>query len=150
MIDTSKTRTRTRVATYLIGTKGDEILLAFRQNVGHMNKMWSLVAGHVYERESPKEGMIREFEEECGLRLKAEELETIGMMYSKCDDFDYINLIYKADLTGKKIVNQEPHKCGALTFHSLASLPEPMDPYIKKIIRKSFEKNVWICENGFS
>ena len=93
--------------------------------------------------------MIREFEEECGLRLKTEELETVGMMYPKCDDFDYINLIYKADLTDKKIVNQEPHKCGSLTFHPIESLPEAMDPYIKKIIEKSFEGKVWICENGF-
>ena len=148
-MDTSKTRTRTRVATYLIGTRGDTILLAFRQNVGHMNNMWSLVAGHVYERESPIVGMVREFEEECGLKLKVGDLKISGVMYSKAKDFDYINFIYTADLSGKELENKEPHKCGALEFHPLNELPDPMDPYIKKIIKKSYEGGLWICENGW-
>lgn len=150
MVDTSKFRSQTRVATYLIGYRGDSILLAKRQNVAHMNNMWSLVAGHVYERESPVVGMIREFEEECGVLLKPDALEVAGMMYSKGESHDYINIIYKADLTDYNLINKEPHKCAELKFHPLNSLPDPMDDYIKKIIKKSYEGSVWICENGFN
>ena len=72
-----------------------------------MNNMCSFVAGHFYERESPFIGMIREFEEKCGLRLQPHELEVVGVMYSVSADFNYINLVNKSDLSRKKIENKE-------------------------------------------
>ena len=144
-MDSSKTRKKTRIAVYLIGLRGNMILLGKRVNVDHMNGYWSLVAGHVYEGESASSAMKREAKEECNLDLKQEELEFVGAMHHKSPPFDYVNFIFKANLEGKFFQNKETEKCESLCFHSIHNLPKPIDPYIIEMIEKSL-KGAWISE----
>ncbi len=148
-MDTSKQRKNTRIASYVVGYRSDTVLLAKRQNVEHMNGMWSLVAGHIYEGESATVGMIREFEEECGILLKKEELKPIGVLHSNSGGFDYVNFIYLVDMTGKAVENKETHKCAELRYHPVDNLPKPMEEYVKNIIKRSFKGDVWIAEAGW-
>ena len=69
--------------------------------------------------------------------------------FPKTKDFDYVNFIYKADLTDKTIENKEPYKCAELKFFPLDNFPKPMDDYIKMIIQKSYDEPLWIYENGW-
>lgn len=145
-----KHRTKTRIAVYLIGLRDNQILLGKRQNTNHMNGYWSLVAGHVFEGESCLQAMIREAQEECNLILQPHELILIGAMHHNSMPYDYVNFIYKADLTGRDLQNGEPSKCEQLLFHPLDALPMPVDPYVHEIIKKSTtEKNCWVTEYGW-
>ncbi len=145
-----KNRKKTRVAVYLIGTRGNSVLLGKRQNTGHMDGCWSLVAGHVAEGESSSKAMIRELEEECGLKVEPNDLVLIGSMHHKSPPYDYMNFIFHVDLTNHEPQNREAHKCEVLKFHSIESLPGPMEPYIKEIIQRSVPQNgIWISEYGW-
>jgi mutator protein MutT len=145
-----KNRKNTRVAVYLIGTRGDTVLLGKRQNTGHMDGCWSLIAGHVDEGESSTRAMIRELQEECGVRIEPNELSLIGSMHHKSPPYDYINYIFHVDLMNHEPQNVEQHKCESLAFHSVTSLPTPMEQYVMDIIQKSVpQKGLWICEYGW-
>lgn len=149
MLD-DKTRIKTRVAVYLIGMKDDHVLLGKRKNASHMNGHWSLVAGHVAEGESASDAMIREAHEECNITLAPYELTLIGAMHHLSPPFDYINFIFKADLSNHNPTNREHHKCEALDFHHINQLPQPMAPYIKDIIHNcTSNESKWIIEYGW-
>lgn len=145
-----KERSLTRIAVYMVGFREDSVLLGKRKNVSHMNGYWSLVAGHVYEREPASQAIIREVYEECALILNLDDLQMVGVMHHNSPPFDYVNFIYKVDLSEKKIKNNEKYKCDELKFFSINQLPNPMEDYIQQIIHSSFiSKSLWISEFGW-
>lgn len=148
-IPNDKDRTKTRIAVYLIGMRGDTILLGKRKNTGHMDGCWSLVAGHVAEGESATRAIIREAEEECGIRLSSDELQLMGAMHHFSDPFDYVLFTYFVDLNSHQPENKEPLKCETLEFHSIHALPTPMNDYILEIIQKSIAGKIWVSEYGW-
>ncbi|MCP3660125.1 MAG: NUDIX domain-containing protein [Bacteroidetes bacterium] len=89
----SHNRKQTRIASVLIGTKENKILLQKRINTGYADGHWSLVAGHVDEGESASKAMIREAYEECGLILAPEEISHIGVVHHFSKPHDYIGRI---------------------------------------------------------
>ncbi len=145
-----RNRTKTRIATYLIGMRGDTILLGKRKNTGHMDGCWSLVAGHVAESESSSQALIREVAEECGILLSPNELHLIGAMHHYSPPFDYVIFAFFVDLSKHQPENREPHKCEALEFHPINALPTPMHAYITEIIQKSTARTPWISEYGWN
>lgn len=145
-----KNRKHTRIAVYAIGTRGESILLGKRKNTGHMDGCWSLIAGHVAEGESSSRAMIRELEEECGVRVALHELSLIGSMHHKSPPYDYVNYIFHVDLMNHEPENREEEKCEQLAFHQVQALPAPIEPYIREIIQKSVPyTGVWACEYGW-
>lgn len=148
-MSTDKNRSHTRIAVYLLPFEGDKIWLAKRQNTGHMDGNWSLVAGHVHEFESCRNAAIRELEEECGLLLPPQAFKLVGAMHHNSTPFDYVNYVYKIDLSGNKLSNLEPEKCEQLAAFSLDNLPRPMENYVEFIINKSTQRQIWIEEYGF-
>jgi 8-oxo-dGTP diphosphatase len=144
-----KNRTKTRIAVYLIGVRGDTILLGKRHNTGHMDGHWSLIAGHVQEGESASNAIMREVEEECGIRLAPHELSLIGAMHHYSPPFDYVNFIFTANLNAHEPINKEPHKCEILAFYPLNDLPVPIAPYVQTIITQSITQKPWIKEYGW-
>ncbi len=146
-----KNRTKTRIAVYLIGTKNNKILLGKRINAQHMNEHWSLPAGHVFEGESASNAMIREAYEECGIHLKNENFTIIGALHQFSDPYDYVNYIFKVDMSDFQIINMEPDKCEELAFFDINQLPQPIAPYIQEIITTSVHATIpWITEIGFT
>lgn len=148
-MQTDKNRQSTRVAVSIVGYRADHILLARRHNSGYMDGYWSLVAGHVFEREPPSQAIIREVHEECGLLLAPHELQLVGSMHLNSNPFDYCNYVYKVDLSDKIIINNEPDKCAELSFFALDRLPEPLIDHTRYIIEQSFAQTPWIAEYGW-
>jgi len=145
-----KKRERTRIAVYLMGMRGDAVLLAKRQNTGHMDGHWSLVAGHVYEGESATQALLREVKEECGIDLSPDAIKLIGAMHHYSHPYDYVNFIFSADLTHHEPINKEEHKCEMLAFHSVHELPDPLVHYVQEMIKQNMNaQNFWICEFGW-
>lgn len=144
-----KKRSRTRIAVYLVGMRGDTILLGKRHNTGHMDGHWSLIAGHVQEGESASKAIIREVEEECGITLALHELSLIGAMHHCSPPFDYVNFIFTANLSAHEAINKEPYKCEILGFYPVQDLPSPIAPYVQSIITQSIRKIPWVAECGW-
>lgn len=148
-MNSDKNRTHTRIAVFLVGMRDQHILLGKRINTQHMNGCWSLCAGHVYEDESIVQAMIREAYEECNLILTPEDLQLVGAMHHRSPPFDYINFVFKADLTNHELYNNEPHKCQTLAFYPLHELPMPVEPYIRDIIERTVQGGSWVMEYGW-
>lgn len=150
-MNSDRNRRVTRIAVYLVALRGGQVLLGKRGNVDHLKGYWSLPAGHAYEREVCEHAIRREILEECGLELP-DNLECIGVMHHNSPPYDYVNFIYRAELSSEAVVhNLEPEKCSALEFFAPDALPQVMAPYIKDMIRRSiFAKSPWISEDGWS
>lgn len=123
------------IVPHLILRKDSKILLTRRSQT---NKIWSshwhCVTGGIEAGESPKEAIIREAEEEIGIKLKDVTLETTVFLVEK-DYFDSMKKFYALELffvsdlgDDQEPTNLEPLKQNSLGWFAPYKLPEPMIP----------------------
>lgn len=129
-------RSKAILAAYLILTnKKGEILLSKRKNTGYCDGMWGLVSGHIEEKESLIDGLIREAHEEAGFSIKASELQFGCMIHRNSDDNSRIDVFFVWEPESiPKVKNMEPDKCEELRFFALDQLPETTIPYIEEVL----------------
>lgn len=120
--------------------RGDEILLLLRKNISS-DGLYGLVAGHLDGEETVTEAIIREAEEEAGVRLSPQDIDvkTVCHSYSAHNNKEFIQFFAICKKWNGEIVNNEPGKCGDLRFFPITDLPESMVPYIKDGIKKTIE-----------
>lgn len=122
-----------RVAVYLVLFNGDKVLLSRRENTGHKDGMYSMVAGHVDGNESLAAAMVREAKEEADLTVREADLQAVHTIhYTR--DIEYIMVFFTAEKWIGEPKNMEPEKCGDLAWFPLDSLPENTIPYIRQAI----------------
>lgn len=134
-----------RVAVYLFLMKGDSVLLLRRYNTGWKDGEYSVVAGHVEEREAIVDAMIREAKEEAGITLRAEDARLAHTQHRVCPDVEYIDFSFVATAWEGEPTNLEPEKCDDLSWYPLESLPPNTIPYITHVI-ESIQQNVPFSE----
>lgn len=132
-------RHRARCASYLILRRDDEVLLMQRKNTGFRDGKYSVVAGHVDEGENFREAMIREAEEEVGIQLEKEDLNTTTVLHRRSGDAVYIDIFFVADDWKGEPTNEEPEKCGELIWVDRNDLPEDTIDYVEKVIEEMEE-----------
>ena len=66
----AKERFKITPASYFALIKDGQVLLQLRKNTGYRDGEYGLVAGHVEPHESFAQALIREIEEEAGIKLK--------------------------------------------------------------------------------
>jgi 8-oxo-dGTP pyrophosphatase MutT (NUDIX family) len=74
-------RVKLPVAVHLFLIKDGNILLLRRYNTGYENGNYSIVAGHIDGNEHIYNAMIREANEEAGINILKENLETIQVVH---------------------------------------------------------------------
>lgn len=126
-------------ASYLILENDDQILLMKRQNTGFRDGMYSLVAGHVDEGENFRKAMVRETEEEIGVEIDRNNLETVSVMHRKSDGEIYVDIFFRTDTWIGKPSNEEPEKCEELIWSETDNLPENTIKYVQKVIHEMDE-----------
>lgn len=136
------------IAVYLILREGNKILLQQRANTGFMDGMYGLVSGHVDENESPKEGLIREAQEEANLILTPEDLNIVHISYRKDVDRTYCDIYMQADKWQGEIKIMEPESCSDLSWFEIDGLPDNIIPYINDIL-DNIQKGNHFSEVGF-
>lgn len=129
----AKKRTNASVSSYLILKKNDAILLGLRQNTGYCDGMWSFPAGHVEEGEPASAAMVRETEEEIGIRLDPSDLEAVHIMHRQSNRLN-IDIFFTCTKWEGEIENKEPQKCAGLSFFPLEALPENFVGYNRKVL----------------
>ncbi len=140
-------------AVFLILIKNNKILLLKRQNTGHWDGYYSLIAGHVHAAESFLKAIIREAREEANIFLTPTDLKFIHLMCRVAhknppDIRDRVDIFFKAEKWKGKIKNMEPDKCDDLSWFPLNKLPKNTIPYIKQAIN-NFKKKIFYSEYGY-
>ncbi|WP_206370581.1 NUDIX hydrolase [Solimonas marina] len=128
--------------------RNDEVLLLLRQNTGYEDGRYSVVAGHVEPGETALDGMRREAEEEAGLILTREQLRLCHVIHRRTDA-ERISLFFTADDWRGEPRNNEPQKCGDLSWFPLDALPHNMIPYVRQAIQETLRGTVY-SEHGWT
>ena len=135
-------------ATYLILIKENKILLLRRFNTGWEDGKYTLISGHLERGETVKQAMIREVEEETGVKINGEDLKVVHTMHRKSDDREYIDFFLTADKWNGEPKIAEPDKCDEMKWFYLNNLPQNLLPHIRKAI-ESFQHNISFSEVGW-
>jgi len=146
-----KNKILTAVHLFLTDEEENKILLARRYNTGYEDGKYSLIAGHVDEKETVREAIIRESDEEAGIALKKEDLEIRHVMHRRREketELDRIDFFIKAlNWTGTPRIMEED-KCDEMKWFKMNDLPENIIPYIKFAI-KEFQMKSYYSEFGW-
>jgi 8-oxo-dGTP diphosphatase len=128
------------IAAHLFLIKRNKILLLKRKNTGFCDGMFSVPAGHLDERETIIEAIIREAREETTLVIKKKDLLFIQVMHRDADDGERIDFFFEAGKWQNQIKIGEPGKCSQLYWSEINHLPLNIVPYIKFAIKKYLKK----------
>lgn len=113
----------------------DRVLLLKRTNTSYCNNMYSLPGGHLEKYETVLEGMIRELNEEIGIKFTSDELKLIKIVNRTIENNNYLDFIFKTSLKGRKVVNMEKELCSRMLFREKNNLPRNSIPIIKEILK---------------
>ncbi|GGK01415.1 DNA mismatch repair protein MutT [Pilimelia anulata] len=117
-------RYRSIVDVHLILVRDGRILLGLRRNTGYADGHWHLPSGHLEKGESLLAGIIREAEEEIGLRLAAADLRFVQLVHhADPGEEPRVGVFFEATRWTGEPVNAEPHKCAELRWFPAARIP---------------------------
>lgn len=126
-----KQRYTLRCAVFLLLTKVEDnkeyVLLQRRTRTGILDGHYDLAcSGHLEEKETIKQAMIREAKEEIGIILTEKDLTFSSTMHARCHDADYILITFTCNhYEGIPYIN-EPHKCDDLNWFAIDNLPDTL------------------------
>ncbi len=130
-----KRQPKAYLACYLVLIRRGKVLLSRRANTGHMDGNYSMIAGHLEDKETVYEAMAREAKEEGGLALDPKRLKVVHILHRLDLDREYVDFFVQSD-TQDEPRNMEPQKCDRLDWFSIADLPEDMVPYVLQAIEE--------------
>lgn len=119
------------IAAYLMLVRDGQVLMLKRANTGYQDGNYSLIAGHLDGGETAKQSIIREAEEEAGLKLKESDLDVVHVMHRYRPEREYIDIYLRAENWSGEITNKEPEKCDELKWWPINKLPENIIPEVK-------------------
>jgi len=145
----TKERFKIIPTVYLILMKDDgKILLSRRCNTGFHDGEYSLPAGHLSGNETLVQAMIREAEEEIGVKLSPEDLKLIHVMHRKEPNEERVNFFFRAEKWVDEPKIMEPHKCDSLQWFDINNLPDNVIPYVRQAINRS-NNEIFYSEIGW-
>ncbi len=126
------------VVPHLILKNEDKFLLTRRSSAKKIwPNHWHCVSGSIEKGESPQEAIIREAEEEIGLKIKEVKLVTTMFIvendyFNSANKYYGVELFFLADLPyDQEPINAEPLKQDAMDWFYIDKLPSPMIPGVK-------------------
>ncbi|MFD0361337.1 NUDIX domain-containing protein [Nocardia sp. GCM10030253] len=122
----------TIVVDVLLLIRDDRVLLAQRCNTGYADGQWNLPSGKLEEGEDLELAMIREAEEEIGIRLRRSDLRmATSLQYRAPEGHSRVGFVFYAERWEGEPFNAEPHKCSALEWVHVDELPADTVPYTR-------------------
>jgi len=143
----SKRTGNTILAAYLILKHDNQICLLLRKNTGYCDGQYGLISGHVEDGESVLTAMIREAEEEAGLKLTPSQLKVVHILHRRSNR-QGMDVFFECNSWTGTVKNQEPDKCGELAFFPLSQLPLNTIGYIIDVLQ-SVSRNEFYSEAGW-
>lgn len=130
-------RYRSLAAVYaMVMNERDELLLLRRANTGFCDGYYDMPAGHLEEGEMLRHAVVRELEEETGLKVKEEDAEFVELLHRIANEGRvYLDVFFRIKKwTGEAII-REPDKCDDIGWFPIDSLPENLVPHQLEVIR---------------
>jgi 8-oxo-dGTP diphosphatase len=134
-------------STYLIYIKNNKILLSERYQTGYQDGNYGLPSGHVEDNETLTQSLIREVDEEINIKLNSLAVKLVHIMHRKEADIR-IDFFFICTNLKTMPINNEPDKCGRITWFSLDKLPDNIVWYIKIAI-DNYQKGIFYSEAGW-
>lgn len=130
-------------AVYAILEKENKLLLMLRQNTGYRDGFYTLPSGHVEKNETPTQAVIRELEEEVGIKEDAKNFKYCFTLFRKSElDEERVDHFFVVT-TEKEPTNMESDKCKEIIWAEKSSLPENFFDYIKYALDKMNKKEIY-------
>lgn len=97
---------------------------------------YNLVGGHVKAGEAPLSALLREIEEEIGVRIQSENLELMRLVYrEKQGSSPKLHLVFWVHAWEGEPRNREPGKCLGLEWFPLDQLPTDLATVAGLVLR---------------
>lgn len=132
MTDTQKPRVG--VGVFIL--KNNKILLGLRKG-SHGEGTWAPPGGHLEFGESLEYCAQREVLEETGLVIKNIRKLTFTNDIFEAEQKHYITCFLVADYAEGELVNLEPEKCEKWDWFEWDSLPRPLFPTVKSLLKEN-------------
>jgi 8-oxo-dGTP pyrophosphatase MutT (NUDIX family) len=118
---------------FLVLSRGDEVLLALRENTGYADGQWNLPSGKVEQGEHILAAVLREAREEVGLRLEPGDVRLAATVHLLSAAGQgrlglFFHVTHDPGRHGEP-VNAEPHKCAGIGWYPADGPPVPTVPY---------------------
>lgn len=144
---TGKQRFAAVVDLHLFLIKKDKILLLKRVNTGYMDGFYHVPAGHLDGSERLIDGLIREANEELGIKILEKDAELVHIMHNKSNN-ERLGLFFEVKNWEGKVKNIEPEKHDEVDWFNLDNLPKNIVPYAKVAI-DNYRKEVLLSHFGW-
>ncbi|MEU0870593.1 MULTISPECIES: NUDIX hydrolase [Nocardia] len=115
---------------HLVLRRGDEVLFGRRQNTGYEDGAWHLPSGHLEADESVVDALLREADEEIGVRIAPEDVRFGHIMHNSSSG-GRMAFFFTVDTWQGEPTNLEPNKCVALEWFPIHALPDHMIAYCR-------------------
>ena len=106
-------RLQIQIASYLLLTKNNKILMMRRFNTGWSDGMYTLPSGHIDKGEMPLETICREAKEEVDVIVNPLNTNLIHIHFEKDN---YVDFYFQTDSWNGTPVINEPDKCDKLNW----------------------------------
>ncbi|MDB6079243.1 MAG: nudI [Akkermansiaceae bacterium] len=117
---------RTRVSAYaLIREPGRVLLCRLSAEVPRWKGSWTLPGGGLNFGESPEQAMVREVEEETGLKVEPVSIAKIDSLHDTSGDSDFhgIRIIYHVRVAGGALRNEVSGSTDCCAWHEFPLSP---------------------------
>lgn len=130
-------------AVHLLLIKDGKVLLLRRFNTGYEDGNYSVPAGHIDPTEHAVKAMIRESNEEIGIKVEEDSLVMVHVMNRMKDGEERIDFFFQVNKWSGEPFIAETDKCDQLIWVSLDQLPDNTIDYIKFAIGKVKDNQVY-------
>ncbi|WP_349370237.1 NUDIX domain-containing protein [Salinarimonas sp.] len=117
-------------STHLVHTIDGAHLLVRRAGTRYFPGWLSCVAGHVEDGECPRTALVREVEEEIGVRLVPDELAFRVVVHRRLPDRTYVDFFFVAGRLPHEPMIREPDKISELVWARPEDLRSEIVPYV--------------------
>lgn len=118
----------------ILYNKGKILLLRQKKSLGGN---YTLVGGTIENTEYALEALIRESEEEAGIKLIPEDLQLVHVLHKRTKSKGHrITLYFKATKWNGEIKTGEPNKFKDVVWFSLDSLPANLSETVRHVLQE--------------
>lgn len=132
--------------SHVILEKNGKIFLMRRYQTGFKDGFYGLPAGHKEFKETLLACAVREAYEECGVRIREEDLEFVFVVhkYGKDEKENRIEVIFRCKKWKGEPMIMEEHKCDMVGWFSKNKLPDNTVEYIAECIKNLNRKKIFL------
>lgn len=136
----AKDRAHFNVAVFVLLKNGKgEYLLQQRANTSYMNGYWDFSgSGHLERGETLRESVVREAEEECGMKVSLESLKLVQVLQHDVGDWPYVDFLFVSDDFEGEASTNEAEKVVNLQWFKPEDFPEKLTLALQSFKNQGF------------